>query len=180
MTEATKLSPAPLDAYETAKSSEPIWTVQGGDPLGAPLLRIWAHFARIQAGVITSGTLDAWFEQILRAANTHPPKNDAERDEFLTRATATEEISWAMDAYLRGDKQEVKTEKRVTAMQRIDLFDARRRCVQRIHNAIAELEQFKGELETFGFMWEELGYAFFSVEEDMKGLARAVEVRRKK
>src|SRR3982750_1163012 len=93
---------APLDAYVTAKPNEPTWTVQGGDPLGGPLLRIWAVFARIQAGVIPEQGTEFVYEQILKAANNNPPENERERDELLIRATKTEEVSWSMDTYRSG------------------------------------------------------------------------------
>lgn len=179
MTEATKSSPAPLDAYETAKPLEPIWTVQGGDPLGAPLLRIWAHFARIQAGVITSGTLDSWFEQILRAANDHPPKNDNEREDFLNRATQTESISWRMDAYLRGEDREAVVVKHQTAMERMDIHDARRKCAERISAALSEIEDFREILSNFGYMYESLDCAMFSVIEDLRSLGKVIDIRKK-
>ena len=46
---STKDEPGPLDGLLTAKPGEPIFTLQGGDPLAAPLVREWARQARERA-----------------------------------------------------------------------------------------------------------------------------------
>lgn len=175
---ATKNLPAPLDAFESAKPDEPIWTVQGGDPLGAPLLRIWAHFARIQAGIVEGGKLDGWFEQILKAAQKHRPEEQQKRDDLLVRASATEDISFDMDAYLRGDKTEI-AEIKQTAMERMDLYDTRRRFASRISSFFSEMNDFKDELQRHGFMYEALEFAIFQAEQELRTIMRIVDVKRK-
>jgi hypothetical protein len=137
---------APLDAYVTAAPDEPVWTVQGGDPLGGPLLRIWAVFARLQAGIITPGAVDGLFAEILGRANNSPPENDRERDGLLLRATATEEISWDMDAYRSGatdaaEPQKVGGENSLDEKARLDLHDRRVRVAQRLSNFAAEARE---------------------------------------
>lgn len=157
--EATKDHPAPLDAFESAKPNEPIWTVQGGDPLGAPLLRIWAVFARIQAGVITANCTNGVFEQILRAANNNPPANEREEEALLVRATATEEISWSFDRYLKHgavSKGEEKEDRTFDEFARLDIYDIRRRTASRISNFFSELHDYREQLKKHNWLDEEL------------------------
>lgn len=141
---ATKEHPAPLDAFETAKPDEPIWTVQGGDPLGPPLLRLWSTAARIRAGAITPACLDeAALKGLVNAATSHLLTDERESQNLLVRATATEEISWSMDAYAKGQlRADVPTEAddtHIDEMARIDLHDARLYAAGRISNFFSEL-----------------------------------------
>lgn len=135
--------PAPLDAYETAKPDEPTWTVQGGDPLGAPLLRVWAIFARIQAGVIPDQGTEAVYAQLLKAANNNPPENDREKHGLLLRATQTEEVSWSMDDYRAGrtaaEGSKSPAENSLDEKARLDLHDFRVRSAQKLNDMVYEL-----------------------------------------
>lgn len=79
---STKDKPGDYDAFETAKPGEPIFTVQGGDPLGPLTVMFWAWKARQLAR-----TLDS----------------DKERDFMLRKATAAEEVAWAMREYQKGE-----------------------------------------------------------------------------
>lgn len=146
----------PLDAYATAKPDEPIWTVQGGDPLGGPLLRIWAVFARIRAGVIKGGETNVIFEQILKAANKNPPENEREKDDLLVRATLTEQISWDMDAYRKGNHH-VEQEEEVApiALDRIDLHDLKVRAAQKLSSFRGELNEIREALQKAGYTEQE-------------------------
>jgi hypothetical protein len=179
MSEATRTVPHPLDAFETAKSQEPIWTVQGGDPLGAPLLRIWSHFARIQAGAYPAPGIEGIFEQILRAANSYPPENKDKSSELLVRASATEEISWLMDDYLKGFNAIEVAEVKQTAMDKLDLYDVRRRMARRISGFFSELNEYKEELIRHGWMFESLEFAIFQAIEELRTIERIVNVKRK-
>lgn len=150
-----EITPPPLDAYATAKPDEPTWTVQGGDPLSAPLLRVWAAFARLMAGVVTPGVLDGIFAELRTAANNNLPENERDIDGLLIRATRTEEVSWDMDAYRKGGNH---AEARVEAaddtpeeLARIDLHDLRVRSTQKINNMVAELKEIDEELAKRGF-----------------------------
>jgi hypothetical protein len=175
------LIPPPLDAYETLKPDEPGWTVQGGDPLGGPLLRIWAAFTRLRAGVITPGAVNTVFEEIRAAANRHPPENERERDGLLIRATRTEEVSWNMDVYLKGEakfeEQLHEADDEPDALARIDLHDYRVRAVSKINNAVAELVEIDEELAKRDF--DAGGMPIIDgIIAELKALSDAIEPRR--
>ena len=153
---AESITPPPLDAYVTAKPDEPTWSVQGGDPLGGPLLRIWAAFARIQAGVIKPGVVDGIFAELLNAANKNPPENDRERTGLLIRATQTEEVSWTMDEYRAGRTgadidPNVPLENSLDEKARLDLHDRRVHAAQTVNNMVAELNDISQAMTQFDF-----------------------------
>jgi hypothetical protein len=139
---------APLDAYATAKPDEPTWTAQGGDPLAAPLLRVWAAFARLQSGIVTPGLLDGIFSQLRNAAIKNPPK-ERERDSLLIRATQTEQVSWQMDEYRKGGhtvQREEKADSHIDEMARIDLHKARLLASEKVSYMRGDLEEILVEL----------------------------------
>ncbi len=70
------------DAIETAKAGEPLFPLQGGDPFGAPTVLHWVKLMRA-------------------AAFAEPDPKKAER--MLRKATAAEQVAWAMLAYQRGE-----------------------------------------------------------------------------
>ena len=149
MTEASKLSPAPLDAYETAKPDEPIFRLQGGDPLAAPLVRIWAYLARVRAGLPGDvSMIDAPVFVAKTTAVTHDPK---ECENLLVRATAAEQISWHMDGYRRGEILSPTDVASVDELQKLDIFDIRRRMSSAIHNHKAQLLDYLDHLVALGF-----------------------------
>jgi hypothetical protein len=95
---------APLDAYATAKPDEPVFTLQGGDPLAAPLVRLWAQLARLRTG-LGKGLWPPSFTDAENAVLNHDVSHDEkESANLLLRATAAEEVSWAMDAYVNGNR----------------------------------------------------------------------------
>lgn len=153
MTEASKINPAPLDAYETAKPDEPIFTLQGGDPLSAPLVRQWAYLARIRAGQPSN---QSWINDLLFVAQStnvaHDP--DACRN-LLIRATEAEQVSWHMDGYRRGE-MELAKEIRTNELDRLDIYDTRRRAASFISNFISEFNDFLEKLREYKFVSEEL------------------------
>lgn len=83
---STKEKPGAYDAFETAKPDEPIFTLQGGDPIAPLVIMVWAWKARQFAR-----TLD----------------NEKEATRLLTKASAAEEVAWAMKDYQKGGAQEV-------------------------------------------------------------------------
>lgn len=175
----------PLDAYATAKPNEPTWTVQGGDPLGAPLLRIWALFARIQAGIIPEQGTEYAYEQILRAANNNPPENEFEEKELLVRATQTEQVSWNMDAYRSGHtdaRPETTSENSLDITARLELHDARVHIAQRVNNMVAELTEGRNVLLKLGGFFcgehDPLDDDWLSIIAGLKQLNDLVEPRR--
>ena len=180
------IPPAPLDAYSTAAPNEPTWTVQGGDPLGAPLLRIWAHFARIQAGAIPANGIEGILEHILKAAQSNRPDVEREAQGLLIRASATEDISWDMDAYRAGavvaEQPKIPAENSPAELERIDLHDRRVRLTQSINNIIAELTEGRQDLlQRGGFFCGEhdpLDEQWLSVILALKQISAAVEPRR--
>lgn len=179
--EASKQNPAPLDAHLTAKFNEPVWTGQGGDPLIPPLIRIWAIYARIRAGAIPQNGVEGVYEEILRAANNNPPANDTEREDLLTRAMQTEEISWAMDDYIKGlETEEVKEIKKVNTFERLDLYDLRRRTCEFLSNFFSQFNDYRLELIERNYMREEdfIDRQMLRVIDDIKWLMSTIEIRR--
>jgi hypothetical protein len=85
---STKDIPGPLDGLQRAKPGEPVFTLQGGDPLAPPLVREWVRKRREAALQMPEG-----------------PEQDAQ----LIRCREADEIAMDMDAYRRG---EVETEAR--------------------------------------------------------------------
>lgn len=79
---STKDEPGDYDAYETAKPDEPIFTVQGGDPLGPLTVMFWCWKAR----------------QLARRQD-----DDKARQRMLRKAGAAEEVAWAMKEYQSGE-----------------------------------------------------------------------------
>lgn len=77
----TRDRPGSYDAIATAKADEPLFPLQGGDPFAPPTVRFWAHLCR-EAGM------------------TAEKPEEAER--LLRKATDAEQISWAMQAYQKG------------------------------------------------------------------------------
>jgi hypothetical protein len=177
--EATKSNPAPLDAFETAKPYEPIWTVQGGDPLGAPLLRIWAIFARIQADIIPEQGSEAIYSEILRAARENIPDDKRNREDLLVRATQTEEISWTFDEYRKGiASYEITEQKPATALDQLDIYDLRRRCASLISSFASELNEYRWKLKEYNFLTEEIDNAVEGTLLALKSVREQIDIRR--
>jgi hypothetical protein len=70
------------DAIETAKPGEPLFPIQGGDPLGPPTVQFWADMAR-------------------KAAMKEVDEEKAAA--LLKKATSAETVAWTMLAYQRGE-----------------------------------------------------------------------------
>lgn len=81
---STKEQVGTYDAIETAKPGEPLFPLQGGDPLGPVCVMFWAWKAR-------------------KLARTLDPDADAkEIARLLRKASAAEEVAWAMKDYQQG------------------------------------------------------------------------------
>jgi hypothetical protein len=73
------------DAIETAKPGEPLFPIQGGDPLGPKTVEFWADEAR-------------------KMARRLAEQGDEKRAKaLLDKATSAEAVAWEMQAYQRGD-----------------------------------------------------------------------------
>jgi hypothetical protein len=145
---------APLDAYVTAKPDEPTFTLQGGDPLAAPLVRIWAFLARRRAGIARFDK-ETFGEMIEAAIGNTVVDDDREHNNLLVRATAAEEVSWAMDAYRKGnhstDRPTEAADTHLTELQRIDLHDLKVRVAQKLSNFRCELLELHEALQKAGY-----------------------------
>jgi hypothetical protein len=142
---------APLDAYATAKPDEPTFTLQGGDPLAAPLVRLWTFFARRRA--MTLRIEEKTFGELIEAAIGHEisDDDDRERDNLLVRATAAEQVSWAMDAYVKGhhdttDKPTEADDTHIDELARIDLHKARLHAAEKVSYMRGDLQEILVEL----------------------------------
>jgi len=123
---STKDTPGAFDAFETAKPGEPIFTLQGGDPLAPDLVLAWAKMAR-GIGMILQDS--ATTEQEMREA-----------EEYLIKASSAEHIAWSMAEYQAGvlieqEEQETKPETR----EALDLQDKRLFHARRLDNAVHEV-----------------------------------------
>jgi hypothetical protein len=174
---------APLDAYATAKPDEPTFTLQGGDPLAASIVRIWAYCARIRAGLLSLSKItgDEVLGKALIAAQQYSVAHDDQEVRNLKiRATAAEEVSWTMDAYLRGDGgTQLPTEAQdthLTELERIDLHDLKVRVAQRLSNFRCELIEMRDGLIKAGFQ-DYLG-DFLNAENHLNEANKIVEPRR--
>lgn len=148
-TENTKERPGPFDAFETAKPNEPIFTLQGGDPLAPGLVLLWAKHARREG---------------LRLQDQNP--KSAAALELLLRATSAEEIACDMKAYQRGEashsdqaaaykqSREVggtTTSENPEALEKLMRHRALRWCEERLGNADSEVTEVHTALEELGF-----------------------------
>ena len=139
----TKEEPGPFDGMENAKPGEPVFTLQGGDPLAAPLVQLWADAARKRAGVGAgnSTVLAGDLTKLIRAACEQV--GDHKREELLLRATEAEAISWEMDAYRKGEKfVEKATESYSGYVQSQESKDAAKR-TRSLYDLAQNLEEAK-------------------------------------
>lgn len=89
---STGAKPGPFDGLESAKPDEPVFTLQGGDPLAPGLVLEWVKQRRTNAVKRQSDAIESGDQRSLA---------DAEED--LERCTAAEQIAWAMKDYARGE-----------------------------------------------------------------------------
>jgi hypothetical protein len=165
---------APLDAYTTAKPDEPTFTLQGGDPLAAPLVRAWAFLARRRAGVVRFE--QGSFAELIEAPIGNSVADDErEKDNLLVRATAAEQVSWTMDAYRKGDhatdRPTEAADTHLTELQRIDLHDLRVRVAQKLSNFRCEIEEMHEALTKAGYVDVDDGVGNMIAMSDLKTAA---------
>lgn len=184
MTEATKENPAPLDAFETAKPDEPIFTLQGGDPLAAPLVRLWSYLARVRTGIVTPKGLTAIVDNMITVTREHCLEHDErEQSNLLVRATAAEEVSWIMDDYIKGAPDEVTKPSHAVTVDvdepaRIDLHDYRVRSVQKISDIVFHLTEIQSELAKRGFTGDGTLPAMQQIAWQLRNISDKIEPRR--
>lgn len=175
----TEAIPAPLDAYETAKPNEPIFTLQGGDPLSAPLIRLWALLARVRTEVVRgdSDWIYPPLEAALRASTAHDPR---ESNNLLLRASQAEQVSWEMDSYRKGEgSAELQAERKtIDEFERLDIYDIRRRCASAISTFVSDLTTYKKALVEREFMSEELADLIDGGITVVKSIGTEIEIKR--
>lgn len=173
---------APLDAYATAKPDEPTFTLQGGDPLAPPLVRMWALLARRRAGLLRFGGEGDFSELIEAAIGNDVSSDERERESLKVRATAAEEVSWAMDAYQKGehatDKPSEAQDTHLNELQRIDLHDLKVRVASKLSNFRCEMIEMCEALEKAGFTDEEPRADFKTLAYNLGLLNQMIEPRR--
>ncbi len=79
---ATKDQIGSYDAIESLKPGEPVFPLQGGDPLAPLCTMVWAWKARRLA--------------------RHPDTDEKTREKLLRKASMAEEVAWAMKDYQNG------------------------------------------------------------------------------
>jgi len=142
----SKLVPSPLDAYASAEPDEPIFTLQGGDPLAAPLVILWARLARARCGLgFEPEATMTWLDRIFRDTQVYKSN---ERDDLLRRATESEAISWAMVNYRQGQRTQVTeaADQPGLVELKLDLHDYKIYCANRISNAFSEMNDMIEQL----------------------------------
>jgi hypothetical protein len=142
----SKLEPSPLDAYISAAPDEPTFTLQGGDPLAAPLVVLWARLARARCGLgFEPEATMHWLDKVFR--DTQVFKSN-EREDLLRRATEAEMVCWAMTAYMKGHKAETRESAEIKPVEaRLDLHDYKIYCANRISNAFSEMNDMMSQLD---------------------------------
>jgi hypothetical protein len=174
--EATKTNPAPLDAYESAKPDEPIFTLQGGDPLAAPLVRMWAYLARVMAGLPGDvAMIDAPIYVAKMNSIAHDP---AKCEELLTRATQAEQVSWHMDGYRRGETSTAEMVARMNDLDKLDVYDVRRRAVSTISAFFSDLNDYREQLLAHNFLTEETDNTMREAVATLRSVMHDIEIRR--
>lgn len=136
----TKDVPGPFDGFATAKPGEPIFTLQGGDPLAPPLVHSWAMSARDRA--------------IAEFPEDHP-----KRDALFLRAAEAEKVAWQMEEYLAGDEAKPPREVPVTysgvtpteaALDAIERNRVLMHANSRLNNAVYEANEQVDALKALG------------------------------
>ncbi len=147
----SKMELSPLDAYVSAEPNEPVFTLQGGDPLAGPLVILWARLARARCGLgYEPEATENWIEAVLR---DNQVETDNEQENLLRRATSAEQIAWAMGHYRKGNLGQLldADNEPVPVTTRLDLHDYRIYCASRLSNAFSEMNDMIEQLQQFDF-----------------------------
>lgn len=168
----TKDRPGSYDAIETAKPDEPLFPIQGGDPLGPSTVLHWAKLAR---------------EEGLRLTGDHPEgsKEYVRGERLLHKATMAEQVAWAMQEYQRGHvpveakRATYNDDSRdpVAASAARSEREARIRAAAAMQNALAQIADQAELLATLGICDTEVA-ELFDVVGTLKCVAAEVEPRR--
>jgi len=154
---STRDRPGEYDALETAKPGEPIFVLQGGDPLAPATIVHWADLARAAARV-----------------ETKPDRARA----LLKKAASAEFAAWAMQDYQRGDdfeaRQQAKADDEATMTVEANVILARG--CDRLHNAIFEALELADSPAMDAFL-KERG-RLRAAAEMLRSVAKAIEPRR--
>lgn len=131
------------DAIETAKPGEPLFPLQGGDPFAPECVLLWAQRAREAADRLSA-------EAEITTAKRAVEKLTAEADKLRRKATAAEEVAWAMQEYQRGDvAPPVPDVDDGDEVQRSEIAALSAIC-DRIYNSEAELTEAADALHKIG------------------------------
>lgn len=145
---STKERAGTFDGLLSAKPGEIIFVLQGLDPIAPGTILFWAHETR-------------------QRARAEPSKKKARR--LFRKATAAEEVAWAMQAQQRGDKAVAgKVEASSGATVQTDAARERHEMlvkgVTRLHNSVAESNDFAEALAKAGINPEEVAMIRQAVE----------------
>lgn len=159
---STKEQPGEYDGFETAKPGEPIFGLQGGDPLAPKTVLFWADLARTMARSLA---------------------DEKQAARLFRKANGAEEVAWAMQVYQRGEADVAGERNRYTDSE-VDRSDVKRAirktlidCVGRLNNAAAiikTVEESLGDLAIDPGRQEELLLIVGRIE----ALSAALEPRR--
>lgn len=167
---STKEEPGPFDGLERAKPGEPVFTLQGGDPLASRLVRIWVWQAR-------------------KAALRNRALTDEERGGKLIKIREAEVIAEDMEEYRTGHAPEPaadaadKTPRYSGHTSTPEEIEAKRRfytvkiASERLHNSVAEIVEAATALEALDaelYPTERL----INISDDLKELAMDVTPKR--
>jgi len=145
----SKLVPSALDAYVSAEPDEPVFTLQGGDPLAPPLVIMWARLARARCGL--GFEPEATLDNIARIIRENQVETENEANDLLKRATEAEQVSWSMSAYAKGQLT-LDLEADIKPVElRLDLHDYRIYCANRLANAFSEMTDMIEQLGKLGY-----------------------------
>jgi hypothetical protein len=125
------------DAIETAKPGEPLFPVQGGDPFGPDTVLHWAGLCRAEG---------------LRLAALRSRRQQERGEHLLRKATAAEQVAWAMCEYQRSEGAEAAPEPEQVAhtVEVAREREVRIRATDRLHNLTAEVAEVAEVLRGLG------------------------------
>ncbi len=131
------------DAIETAKPGEPLFSLQGGDRFAPDCVLLWAQLARAAA-------IDCFALAAAETSKRKAEKLTTEGDKLSRKATAAEEVAWAMQEYQRGDiAVPVAEADEGDEVQRSEIAALSAIC-DRIYNSEAELTEAADTLQKIG------------------------------
>lgn len=157
---STKERAGTFDGLLSAKPGEIIFTLQGFDPIAPSTILFWAHETRQRARLESN-------------------KKKARR--LFRKATAAEEVAWAMQAQQKGHAEQAgKVASHSGASTQTDAARERHEMlvkgVMRLHNSVAESNDFAEALAKAGINAEEVALIRQAVEL-LRNAADGVEPR---